>query len=198
MLRGRGGRKTTLNHLLKKKMLNTLIKLRGQNSGTTTVVIVQREQPSAQVVPNARQAPPVNEEKALVLDISKEKSSEEDTSKNEIDDEPPTKKLKFLIPPSLIPSPTPLKSIIPKPLKVTEVSKMTLDQFTEHLSKNQLIHILSYSSKSTNTLQRFRQKKRVGPLSQEEFDAQIKEMKRLADLKAKKEKSKQKLKKMFN
>nr|GEY01311.1 hypothetical protein [Tanacetum cinerariifolium] len=160
MLRGRGGRKTTLNHLLKKKMLNTLIKLRGQNSGTTTVVIVQREQPSAQVVPNARQAPPVNEEKALVLDISKEKSSEEDTSKNEIDDEPPTKKLKFLIPPSLIPSPTPLKSIIPKPLKVTEVSKMTLDQFTEHLSKNQLIHILSYSSKSTNTLQRFRQKKR--------------------------------------
>ncbi|GKD39944.1 hypothetical protein Tco_1260151 [Tanacetum coccineum] len=63
-------------------------------------------------------------------------SSEEDTSgKKETDDEPPTKKLKFLIPPSSIPSPTPLKSIMLDPPKVTEAIKMTLDQFIEHLSK---------------------------------------------------------------
>ncbi|GJY57531.1 hypothetical protein Tco_0456646 [Tanacetum coccineum] len=94
------------------------------------------EQPSTQVVPNTRQAPPVNEEKALVLHTSEEKSSEEDTSgKKETDDETPAKKLKFLIPSSSIPSPTPLKSIMPEPPEYTEVVKMTLAQFTEHLSK---------------------------------------------------------------
>ncbi|GKF88178.1 hypothetical protein Tco_0259055, partial [Tanacetum coccineum] len=82
-----------------------------QDSGATTVAIVQGEQPSAQ-------------------------SSKEDTSeKKETNDEPLAKKLKFLIPSSSIPSPTPLKSIMPEPPKVTEASKMTLDQFTEHLSK---------------------------------------------------------------
>nr|GEU76690.1 putative reverse transcriptase domain-containing protein [Tanacetum cinerariifolium] len=55
------------------------------------------------------EAPPVNDENALVLHTSEAKSSEEDTSrKKEIDDEPPTKKLKFLIPTLKIPSPTPL------------------------------------------------------------------------------------------
>ncbi|GKD72704.1 hypothetical protein Tco_1330986, partial [Tanacetum coccineum] len=94
------------------------------------------DQPSAQVVPNTGQAPPVNEEKALVLHTSEEKSSEEDTSgKKETNNEPPAKKLKFLIPSSSIPSPTPLKSIMPEPPKFTEAIKMTLDQFTEHLSK---------------------------------------------------------------
>nr|GEZ79609.1 hypothetical protein [Tanacetum cinerariifolium] len=73
-----------------------------QDSETTTVAIVQGKQPSTQVVPNAGQAPPINKEKALVLHTSKEKSSEEDTSGKKIDDEPSTKKLKFLIPPSLI------------------------------------------------------------------------------------------------
>ncbi|GKD20493.1 hypothetical protein Tco_1222196, partial [Tanacetum coccineum] len=94
------------------------------------------DQPSAQVVPNTRQAPPVNEEKALVLHTEEKKSSEEDTSgKKETNDEPTAKKLKFLIPSSSIPSPTPLKSIMPQPPKFTEAIKMTLDQFTEHLSK---------------------------------------------------------------
>ncbi|GKF19653.1 hypothetical protein Tco_0068291 [Tanacetum coccineum] len=94
------------------------------------------EQPSAQFVPNAGQVPLVNEEKALVLHTLEEKSLEEDTSgKKETDDEPPAKKLKFLIPSSLIPSPTPLKSIMLDPPKFTEAIKMTLDQFTKHLSK---------------------------------------------------------------
>ncbi|GKC75153.1 hypothetical protein Tco_1125927 [Tanacetum coccineum] len=51
-----------------------------QDSGGTTIAIIQGEQPLAQVVPNAGQAPLVNKEKALVLHNSEEKSSEEDTS----------------------------------------------------------------------------------------------------------------------
>ncbi|GKE93621.1 hypothetical protein Tco_1574716 [Tanacetum coccineum] len=70
---------------------------------------------------------PVNEEKALVLHTLEEKSLEEDTSrKNKTDDKPPTKKLKFLIPSSSIPLPTPLKSIMPEPPKYTKPVKMTL------------------------------------------------------------------------
>ncbi|GJY15708.1 hypothetical protein Tco_0386130 [Tanacetum coccineum] len=50
-----------------------------QYSRATTIAIVHREQPLAQDVPNAGQAPPVNEEKALVLHTLEEKSLEEDT-----------------------------------------------------------------------------------------------------------------------
>ncbi|GKA81684.1 hypothetical protein Tco_0788376 [Tanacetum coccineum] len=107
-----------------------------QDSGATTVAIIPREQALAQVVPNIGQAPSINEEKAHVFYTSEEKSLEEDTSgKKETDNEPPTKKLKFLISSSSIPSPTPLKSIMVEPPKVTKASKMTLDQFTKHLSK---------------------------------------------------------------
>ncbi|GKE81323.1 hypothetical protein Tco_1551323, partial [Tanacetum coccineum] len=151
----------------------------------------------------------------------KEKSSEEDTlGKKETDDEPPAKKLKFLIPSSSIPSPTPLKSIMPEPPKYTEAVKMTLAQFTEHLSKT-TSSIFSPTPPREPTSPRDESKGKgisteetlkdimpfieeggsvpkmpktksfttsVGPLSQEEFNAQIKEMKRLADLKAEKEK----------
>ncbi|GJS04500.1 hypothetical protein Tco_0321008 [Tanacetum coccineum] len=58
------------------------------------------------------------------------------SEKNVSDDEPPVKKLKFLIPTSSsILSPTPLKSILPEPTQKPEVTKMTLEQFTEHLTK---------------------------------------------------------------
>ncbi|GKA56847.1 hypothetical protein Tco_0755919 [Tanacetum coccineum] len=199
---------------------------------------IKREQPSAQVVPNAGQAPFVNEEKALVLHTLEEKSSKEDTlGKKETDDEPPAKKLKFLVPSSSIPSPTPLKSIMPEPPKVTKASKMTLDQFTKHLNKTtssifsptplrelnllkeptpprdsakgkevaiieeQVNKLVSYQEEGGSNpkmpkITSFTTS--VGPLSQEEFNAQIKEMKRLADLKAKKEKSEQEIRKMFN
>ncbi|GKC63060.1 hypothetical protein Tco_1095658, partial [Tanacetum coccineum] len=96
----------------------------------------RREKPSTQVIPNARQAPLVNEEKALVLHTLEEKSSEEDTlGKKEIDNEPPAKKPMFLILSSSIPSPTHLKSIMPEHPKYIEAVKMTLAQFIEHLSK---------------------------------------------------------------
>ncbi|GJY16478.1 hypothetical protein Tco_0386900 [Tanacetum coccineum] len=211
---------------------------REQDSGATTVAIVQGEQPSAQVVPIAGQAPSVNEEKALVIHTLEEKSLEEDTSgKKESDNEPPDKKLKFLIPSSLIQSPTPLKSIMPEPPKVTEAIKITLDQFTEHLSKStssifsptppreptppkeptpprdsakgkevaiteeQVNKLVSYQEEGGSNPKMPKIKSfttSVGPLSEEEFNAQIKEMKRLADLKVEKEKSEQELRKMFN
>ncbi|GKG45108.1 hypothetical protein Tco_0495186, partial [Tanacetum coccineum] len=53
----------------------------------TTMAIAQGEQPSAQAIPNVEQAPLMNEENALVLHSSEEKSSEEDTlGKKETDD----------------------------------------------------------------------------------------------------------------
>ncbi|GJV13077.1 hypothetical protein Tco_1354618 [Tanacetum coccineum] len=196
----------------------------------------EKGQPSSQVVPNVGQVPPVNEEKALVLHTLEEKSSEKDTSgKKETDDEPLAKKLKFLIPSSSIPSPTLLKSIMPDPPKVTEAIKITMDQFTEHLSKttssiytptppreptlprdptpprdkskgkaiateDPLKEIIPFieeggSAPTISCLKSFVIPE--GPLSQEDVMAQLKEMKRLADLKAEKERSEEYLKKIL-
>ncbi|GJU74374.1 putative ribonuclease H-like domain-containing protein [Tanacetum coccineum] len=123
-------------------------------------------------------APPVNEENALVLHSSEEKSSEEDTSgKKETDDEPPAKKLKFLIP--LL---TPLKELTSprdeskgKGTATEEPLKDTMPFMEKGGSVPKMPKIKSFTTS-------------VGPLSQEEFNAQIKEMKRLADLKAEKNK----------
>ncbi|GKB49351.1 hypothetical protein Tco_0900104, partial [Tanacetum coccineum] len=171
------------------------------------------EQPSAQVVPIARQAPRVNKEKALVIHTSEEKSLEEDTSgKKESDNEPPVKKLKFLIPSSLIPLPTPLNkstsSIFsptpprePTPPKEPTPPRDSAKGKEVTITEEQVNKFVSYQEeggsnpkmpkiKSFTTL--------VRPLSEEEFNAQIKEIKRLADLKVEKEKSEQELRKMFN
>ncbi|GKC23603.1 hypothetical protein Tco_1025753 [Tanacetum coccineum] len=150
-------------------------------------------------------------------------SSEEDTKK-ETNDEPPAKKLKFLIP-----SPTPLKYIMPEPPKVTEAIKMTLDQFTQNLSKTTssifsptppreptpprdeskgkgiateepLKDIMPFKEEGGSVLKISSLKSFVtleGPLSQEKIMAQQKEMKRLTDLKAEKEKSEKFLKKIL-
>nr|GEW41752.1 retrovirus-related Pol polyprotein from transposon TNT 1-94 [Tanacetum cinerariifolium] len=68
---------------------------------------------------SSRTSPLINEENALILYTSVEKASKENNSENKVsDDEPPIKKLKFLIPtPSSILSPTPLKSIMHEPLQ---------------------------------------------------------------------------------
>nr|GEW16066.1 hypothetical protein [Tanacetum cinerariifolium] len=58
------------------------------------------------------------------------------TKKKVTNDEPPVKKLKYLIPTSSsIPSPTPLKSIMPESLQKPDATKMIIDQFTKHLTK---------------------------------------------------------------
>nr|GEV56798.1 hypothetical protein [Tanacetum cinerariifolium] len=179
-----------------------------------------------------RTSSPINEEKALVLHTLEEKSLEEDASrKKETNDEPLAKKLKFLIPSLSIPSPTPLKSIMPEPPKATDAIKVTMDEFTKHLSKTtssifsptppreptpprdsakgkevaiteeQVNKLVSYQEEGCSNPKMPKIKSSttsVGPLSQEEFNAQIKEMKMLADLKAEKEKSEQELRKKFN
>ncbi|GJY52812.1 retrovirus-related pol polyprotein from transposon TNT 1-94 [Tanacetum coccineum] len=146
----------------------------------------QGEQPSSQVVPNARQVPPANEDKALVLHTSKEKSSEEDASgKKETDNEPPAKKLKFLIPSSLIPSPTPLKEPTPprdesigKGIATEEPLKDIMPFMEEGGSVPKILSLKSFVIPEE-------------PLSQEDVMAQLKEMKKLADLNTEKEKADQ-------
>nr|GEW52215.1 hypothetical protein [Tanacetum cinerariifolium] len=84
-----------------------------------------------------RTSPLVNEENALVLHALVEKSSEVNTSEKKVtNDEPPVKKLKFLIPKSSsIPSPTSLNSIMPEPLQNPDATKTIIEQFTKHLNK---------------------------------------------------------------
>ncbi|GKD92287.1 hypothetical protein Tco_1372124, partial [Tanacetum coccineum] len=74
---------------------------------------------------------------ALVLHASMEKSSKKNTSEKKVsDDEPPVKKLKFLLPtPSSILSPTPLNSILHKHVQKPDATTMTIEQFTKYLSK---------------------------------------------------------------
>ncbi|GJV72122.1 hypothetical protein Tco_1492117 [Tanacetum coccineum] len=85
-------------------------------------VNVKREKGSNHQLRNVEQAPPVNKECSLVLHASVEKSSEENTSEKIVsDDEPPMKKLKFLIPTSSIPSPTLLNSIMSEPIQKLDV-----------------------------------------------------------------------------
>nr|GFC48826.1 hypothetical protein [Tanacetum cinerariifolium] len=64
--------------------------------------------------------------KNLVADTSKKKDS---------DDELPLKKLIFLIPTLSIPLPTPLKSILPELIQRTEITKISFDKFSEHLTQ---------------------------------------------------------------
>ncbi|GJZ27214.1 hypothetical protein Tco_0571467 [Tanacetum coccineum] len=153
----------------------------------------------------------------MVLHASVKKSSEEDTSeKKETNDEPPVKKLKFLVPISLIPSPTPLKSIIPEPLQKPDATNMTMDQFTKYLNKTtSSIFSPTFprepSPPRDPTPPRDESKGKASKipncksfvileeqLTQEYVMAQLKEMKRLANLKAEKEKSEKFLKKILN
>ncbi|GJU72069.1 hypothetical protein Tco_1263474 [Tanacetum coccineum] len=151
------------------------------------------EQSSAQVIPNAEQAPPVNEEKALVLHTLEEKSlGEKDT-----DDEPPAKKLKFIIlTSSAIPSPTPLKSIMHKLLQKHDANKMTMDQFTEHLT-NTTSSIFSPSPPREPTPPRDEQKGK-GIATEDPLKEIMPFMEEGADLKVEKEKSEKSLKKILN
>ncbi|GJW44938.1 hypothetical protein Tco_0073737 [Tanacetum coccineum] len=157
----------------------------------------------------------------MVLHGSDLKSSVVETSeKKESDDEPPVKKLKFLIPPSLIPLLTPLNSIPPEPIPRTEITKMSFDQFSKHLtqttssifsptppreptpprdeskgkgitSEEPLKDLIPYIEKegyvpNIPKLESFITLDKQ--LTQEDIMAQVKEMKRLADLKVEKEK----------
>ncbi|GKA66111.1 hypothetical protein Tco_0765919 [Tanacetum coccineum] len=199
---------------------------------------LRREQPPAHELLNVEQAPPVSEENALVLHALVEKSSEENTSeKNVSDDEPSVKKLKFLISTSSsYLSPTPFKSILHEPIRKPDTTKMTIEQFTEHLNKTTLsifsptpLRVLTPLRDPTPPRDESKRKgiateeplKDImpfmeeggsvpkipsfksfvipeGQLTNEDVMAQLKEMKRLVDLKAEKEKSEKSLQKIIN
>nr|GEU87605.1 reverse transcriptase domain-containing protein [Tanacetum cinerariifolium] len=202
-----------------------------KQSGVDTMTNAQREQPPDQEIMNVEQTPPINEESALVLRASVEKSSEENTSKKIVsDDEPPVKKVKFLILTPSILSPTPLNSIMPEPTQKPDVTKITMEQFTEHLSKT-TSSVFSPSPPREPTPPKDESKRKgiateeplkdimpfmeergsvpkipsfklfvisKGQLTNEDVMAQVKLMKRLANLKAEKEKSEKSLQKITN
>ncbi|GKB00861.1 hypothetical protein Tco_0828905 [Tanacetum coccineum] len=66
---------------------------------------------------------------SMVVNSSEEKGSEEKS----IEDEPPFKKLRFLAPNPNIPSPTPLKFVMPHDIRPPVVINMSLDQFTSSI-----------------------------------------------------------------
>nr|GEU48677.1 retrovirus-related Pol polyprotein from transposon TNT 1-94 [Tanacetum cinerariifolium] len=73
---------------------------------------------------------------SLLIHQGSQRSTSDDLDKKVTNDEPPVKKLKYLIlTSSLIPSPTPLKSIMPESFQKPDATKMTMDQFTKHLTK---------------------------------------------------------------
>ncbi|GKA67866.1 hypothetical protein Tco_1025859 [Tanacetum coccineum] len=167
----------------------------------------------------------------MILYASKVKSSvANNLEKKDSNNEPPFKKLKFLIPTSSIPSPTPLCSIPPKPIKRTEITKMLFDQFSEHLTQTTssifsptlpreptpprdeskgkgiateepLKDPMPYIEEGGSMPKRPKLKSFITPdrqLTHEDIIAQVKKIKSLAYLKAKKEKSKESLKRIMN
>ncbi|GJZ78671.1 hypothetical protein Tco_0643508 [Tanacetum coccineum] len=177
-----------------------MIKLRGSNSQGTLLWPLLKG--SKHQLKNKSL---VNEENALILHTLVKKGSEENTSEKKVsDDEPLIKKLKFLIPTSsLILSPTPLKSIIPKPAQKPDATTMTIDQFTEHLSKTTSS---IFSPTPLRELTPPRDESKGKGIATEEplkeimpyIEEGVKEMKRLADLKAEKEKSEKSLHDILN
>ncbi|GJW40928.1 hypothetical protein Tco_0066773, partial [Tanacetum coccineum] len=168
--------------------------LKGRMGATTNSRVIE-----------CRTSPSDNEENALVLHASMEKSSVENTSEKKVShDEPPVKKLKFLIPTlSSILSLTPLNSVLPEPIQKPNVTKMTIEQFTKHLNKTTSSFFSPTPPREPTlprdlTPPRDESKGKEGQLTNEDVMAQVKEMKRLADLKAEKEKSEKSLQKIMN
>nr|GEV88377.1 retrovirus-related Pol polyprotein from transposon TNT 1-94 [Tanacetum cinerariifolium] len=172
------------------------------------------ERPPAQEISNVKQAPPipesVKEENALVLHTLVEKSLEINTSEKKVTyDEPPVEKLKFLLPtPSLILSPTPLNLILHEPILKPDAITMTIEQLTKHLYKTTSSIFFPTPLRESNpprdpTPSKDKSKGRSfgtpdGHITNDDVIAQLKEIKRLADLKAEKEKSEKSLKKIMN
>ncbi|GJS72785.1 hypothetical protein Tco_0705626 [Tanacetum coccineum] len=138
-----------------------------QQSGVDTMANTQGEQPPTQELMNVEQAPHVNEENALVLHASVEKSSEENTSEKIIEPTPPRDESKE----KGIATEEPLKDLMPYIEEGAYVPKMP--------------KIKSFITRDEQ-------------LTQEDITAQVKEMKRLDDLKAEKEKLDESLKMIMN
>ncbi|GKD16102.1 hypothetical protein Tco_1205260 [Tanacetum coccineum] len=148
--------------------------------------------------------PPITETALIVHPSEKENSEDIISGKKDSEDEPLTKKLKVLIPTLEIPTPTPLSSLILKHLLNPLQQKLSVEQFTDQLFSTTSSSFAPSPPREPTPLRDPSKGKGVpfvtpeGILSQEDIMAQLKEMKRLAELKAKNEKSESSLKKMFN
>ncbi|GJT95820.1 hypothetical protein Tco_1091338 [Tanacetum coccineum] len=207
-------------------MLNTLIKLKGKISGANTANIVQEEQPSAQVVTNEEKALVVHNLEEMKSEGTV--SIEDDLDDDELDKQPLSKRFKIITPiPNPIPlntfvlghllkpeeqrkslheftdqlfgttsskfSPTPPREPTPPrdPAKGKEVA----------IVKEQVNELVTYREEGGYIPKMSKLKSFITPegtLSQEEFNNQIKELKKISDLKAQKDTSEQELRKMFN
>ncbi|GJY65365.1 hypothetical protein Tco_0467603 [Tanacetum coccineum] len=139
-------------------------------------------------------------------DRGTENSEDIISGKKDSEDEPPTKKLKALIPTSEIPTQTPLSSLIPEhvfapsppkePTPPRDPSKGKGVATEEHIKE--LIPYIEEGGSDPKILNVKSFVTLEGVLSQEDLMAQLKEMKRLADLKTQKEKSEKSLMKVMN
>ncbi|GJX48582.1 hypothetical protein Tco_0273772 [Tanacetum coccineum] len=172
------------------------------------MVETQGEQPTNPKVANKESTPivsdkKINEGKELVVHTSKERKdgiiSVEDDS-NEDDKQPLSKRFK-ITPPIDIQNLIPLRSFIPEhPLKPEEQQKDPSKGKEIAVTEEQVNKLVQFQEGGYNPkppkIKPFVTPE--GPLTQEKINEQLRELKRLEDLKAENERSKQKLRKMFN
>ncbi|GKA99323.1 hypothetical protein Tco_0827260 [Tanacetum coccineum] len=139
----------------------------------------------------------------MILHESKNISSEEKVS----EEEPPAKKLKLLIPTPKIPSLNPLSFIILKHLlkpleqKIEPTPPRDMSKCKRVPIEEPMKELIPFIEEEGSEPKMSCLKSFVTPygiLSKEDFITQLKEMKRLADLKAEKEKSQKSLMKILN
>nr|GEZ59904.1 retrovirus-related Pol polyprotein from transposon TNT 1-94 [Tanacetum cinerariifolium] len=144
------------------------------------------------------------ERKELVVHNSEEKKSKEIISVED-DKQPLSKRFKIMTPIPDIQNPTPLNTFVPEHLLKPKEQQKSIQEFTDQLFKTTFSRFSPtpprkitppIDSSKGKALKSFTTPE--GPLSQEEYNNQIKEIKRLNDLKAEQEKSEQELRKLFN
>ncbi|GKD33384.1 hypothetical protein Tco_1248893 [Tanacetum coccineum] len=178
--------------------------LRSEMEQSVTSKVCSGMQESAESIPSSKllvenqgeqpaEVARTNEGKELVVHKPEEKKLkgailvEDDSDEDDLDKQPLSKRFKIETPFPNIENPIPLSSFIPEHLLNPE--EKSLQDFTDQLFK-----ITSSKFSPTPPRDSFKE----GPLSQEKINEQLRELKRLADLKAEQDKSEQELRKMFN
>nr|GEY40939.1 hypothetical protein [Tanacetum cinerariifolium] len=189
----------------------------GEPQSDEPLVECQGEQPADLNIKNKESAPSAfdakqNEGKELVVHKSEEKKPEEiisvEDDSHEDDKQPLSKRFKIMTPILDIPNPTPLNTFVPKHLLKPKEQQKELTPLRDS-SKGKAVatieepvnELVKYQEEGGSNLKMPKLKSFItpkGPLSQEEYNNQIKEIKRLKDLKVEQEKSKQELRKLLN
>ncbi|GJX53591.1 hypothetical protein Tco_0281960 [Tanacetum coccineum] len=181
----------------------------GEPQSAEPLVESKGEQPTDLNIVNKESAPPtsdakLNEEKELVVHSSEKKKSKgiiavEDDS-DEDDKHPLSKRFKIMTPIPDILNLTPLNTFVPEHLlKPKEQQKYSSKGKAVAIIEEPGNELVKYQEEGGFNPKMPKLKSFItpkGPLSQEEYNNQIREMKRLNDLKAELEKSKQELRKL--